>query len=135
MNNQFSFLQGIRPQPLQFSGGYNRSSLDFSRPLSNFAGGYNQQMQPLETATQEPVGGYMKFNPPATPAAETAQQSAPSLLGYAQPSENNSGDADLAAAKGVLAKTEQMTAQGSPMLSQVQQMGGRYQRRYTGLLG
>lgn len=132
----FSFLQGIKQQPLELSGGFNRNSLDFSRPLSVFSGGYNQQMSPLSSATQEPVDGYMQFNAPPPPAMESGQQMAPSLLAPA-PEQRGATTSPVNEGKAgdIRLKAEQMAAQGSPMLSQVQQMGGRYQRQYKGLLG
>lgn len=135
MGNMFSFFRGSRQQPLQFADGYNRNSLDFSRPLSSFGGGYNQQMQPLESATQQPTGGYMPFNPTPAPEMESAKQLAPSLLSSVMQKVMKSDPVALAGAQSAQAKAEQMSAQGSPMLSQVQQMGGRYQRRFSGLLG
>ena len=136
--NNFSFLQGYRPQPLEFAGGYNRNSLDFARPLSSFAGGYNQQMNPLDTATPDPVGGYTAYAP-MQPPMETAQQIAPSLL--AAPSPSGGSQLSMSSgAGGAAGMAEGMVnamskVQDSPMLSQVQQMGGRYRRQMQGLLG
>ena len=136
MNGSFNLFQGMSQQPLQFANGYQRNTLDFSRPMSSIQNGYNQQMQPLSSATQEPVGGYMPYTAPALQPIEDARQMAPSLLAPA-PEKKGMGSSpyDLSMAQGAQAKAEQMAAKGSPMLSQVQQMGGRYQRQYKGLLG
>lgn len=129
----FNLFNGMSHQPLQLGNGYQRNTLDFSRPLSSFSGGYNQQMQPLSSATQEPVGGYMPYTAPAMQPMEDARQMAPGLLAT-MPEKKGMGMASMDA-QSAQAKAEQMAAQGSPMLSQVPQMGGRYQRKFQGLLG
>lgn len=136
--NNFSFLQGYRQQPLEFANGYNRNSLGFSRPLSSFADGYNQQINPLSTATPEPVNGYTMYAP-MQPQMETAQQIAPTLL--SAPSGSGGSQLNMSSGSGGAAgMAEGMVnamskVQDSPMLSQVQQMGGRYRRQIQGLLG
>lgn len=136
MNGMFNLFNGMSQQPLQLGNGYQRNTLDFSRPLSSFSGGYNQQMQPLSSATQEPVGGFMPYTAPAMQPMEDARQMAPSLLTQApEQGGQSSGINDGMSAQGAQAKAEQMASQGSPMLSQVPQIGGRYQRKFQGLLG
>jgi len=77
----------------------------------------------------------MQFRPPEPLPMENARQLAPSLLAAPEQSQNPQGATDGMSAQAAQSKAEAMAAQGSPMLSQVQQMGGRYQRRYNGLLG
>ena len=133
MNGSFNLFQGMSQQPLNLGNGYQRNTLDFSRPLSSFSGGYNQKMQPLGNATAEPMNGYMPYAAPAMQPTEDALQMAPSLLAP-MPEKKGIGMASMDA-QGAQAKAEQMAAQGSPMLSQAPQMGGRYQRKFQGLLG
>lgn len=130
----FSFLRGA-PQQLQYSDGYNMS-VDLSRKPSMFQNGYNMQMQ--SAPGPEPVNGYMPYMV-SQPSMETAQQIAPSLL--AAPSKSGESSLSLSSgAGGAAGRAEGMVnamskVQDSPMLSQVQQMGGRYRRQMKGLLG
>lgn len=95
-------------------------------------------MQPLETATQDPVNGYTQYKP-MQPPMETAQQLAPSLLsmntgtGGSQLGLSSGQGGAAGIAEGMVNAMSKV--QDSPMLSQVQQMGGRYRRQMQGLLG